>query len=118
MRRLNAKQEERDVSMATLTVTDLSGTKHFVDHPADSTTIMRILLENGLDVGLCGGNSSCGTCVARFSSDWLEQLDPSDSYEADLLGTAGPDGALLRLTCMLPFTQQLDGIEMILVPLE
>jgi ferredoxin len=103
--------------MARIKVTDKSGVVRVIEAPADGTPLMRLLMDHGCDVGLCGGNCSCGTCVARFQAEWHQRLKPADQVENALLSVADDPGSL-RLTCMIPFTEELDGVELALVPLE
>jgi ferredoxin len=103
--------------MAKIKVTDKSGVVREIEAPGDGRPLMRLLMDHGFDVGLCGGNCSCGTCVGRFQLEWHQRFSPADQVEKELLSVADDPGSL-RLTCMIPFTEELDGVEFVLVPLE
>jgi 2Fe-2S ferredoxin len=104
--------------MAKLYVTDTNGSRREVEAAPDGEAIVNILINNGYNVGLCGGNCSCGTCHAAIDAAWIGKLAPPRADEAALVGTGIHQGPGTRLTCQIPFVEELDGISFTIIPME
>ena len=64
-------------------------------------------------VGLCGGNAACGTCHVHVAPDWVDRVGPPvDEFEEELLAELDNRQPNSRLTCQIPFTAELDGVEL------
>lgn len=97
--------------MAKLNVIDVDGRPRQIEAEADGQTICNILIEQGFDVGVCGGNCACGTCCAVISEQWAARL-PAPSAEELGMVSAAHDGVVRRLTCQIAFDASMDGIEL------
>lgn len=105
--------------MARIVVKDTSGTEHIVE-ARPGTSLMEVLRE--LDYGvaaICGGICSCATCHVYVSPDWIGKLPDQHSDEKELLmGLDNWKPERSRLSCQIPFTPALDGIEVEIAPEE
>ncbi len=98
--------------MPRIVFIDRTGGRHEVEG-RNGQSIMQAAIENLVPgiVGECGGCASCATCHGLIDVRWLHQLVPQKDDERELLeGTmiAQPNS---RLTCQVPMTPALDGIE-------
>ena len=69
--------------------------------------------------GICGGACSCGTCHVYVSPQWADKLPPKGEDEAAMLEAIGEFAELRptsRLSCQIPMTDELDGIEVEIGP--
>ena len=105
--------------MAILTVTDRDGVVHEVEAQTGDT-IMEIVRDEGLGIeAICGGQCACATCHCFIDEAWIGKLNPPDEDETDLVGsTEHYDSSTSRLTCQIPFTEDLDGITLTIAPEE
>ncbi len=88
------------MSEITLNVTDTDGAGHTLTaQPGD--VLMHVLRDNiSLDIGVCGGEISCGTCMVRLDPDWSQSLAGPGDDEAEMLEALdAPGGA--RLGCQV-----------------
>jgi 2Fe-2S ferredoxin len=76
-------------------------------------SLMENLRAGGIEeiLALCGGCCSCATCHVHVGKEWLGALPPMGEDEDDLLSTSGVREANSRLSCQIPLTSDLDGIE-------
>jgi len=78
--------------------------------------LMEIALANDIGEILadCGGALSCATCHVYVPAEWGVKLgDISEEEEAMLEMAIDPDGRS-RLSCQIPLSAELDGLEVIL----
>lgn len=80
-------------------------------------SIMNNIRDAGIDelVALCGGCLSCATChvyVETHSVDMPEQSEDED----DLLESSSARRDVSRLSCQIPFTEQLSGAHVTIAP--
>src|SRR3546814_17444700 len=75
---------------------------------------MEAIRDNGFDelLALCGGCCSCATCHVHVDPAFLDQLPAMSEDENDLLESSDHRATNSRLSCQLPFTDQLDGLNM------
>ncbi|NLG76286.1 MAG: 2Fe-2S iron-sulfur cluster binding domain-containing protein, partial [Xanthomonadaceae bacterium] len=67
----------------------------------------------------CGGMCSCATCHVYVDPEWIDKLPEMQSDERELiteLTTYQP--GVSRLSCQIPFTEELDGIKVTVAPEE
>ena len=97
--------------MPKLIVVNRSGEETPVD-VADGLTVMEAIRDNGFDelLALCGGCCSCATCHVHVDPAFFDQLPPISQDEDDLLDSSDDRDATSRLSCQIPFTEQLDGL--------
>ena len=106
--------------MAKLKVTRRDGSHVELDERPDGRNVMEVLRDHDLDVeAICGGCCSCATCHVIISDGWLEKLPERGGDEAELVqSTEHYAGKASRLSCQIPFTDQLDGLELTVSPEE
>jgi ferredoxin len=74
-------------------------------------SLMLALKRAGLPLlAVCGGKGACGTCRVAFTADWAARLPAPGKRELRLLAhlKAGADE---RLSCQIPLTAELNGLE-------
>ena len=101
---INIKVTDRDGSTRTLEIEE---------NPSGS--LMEILTEEGFDVpAICGGMAGCGTCHIGVKKGLAQLADPEDDEEfmLDSLPNYTDES---RLSCQLPLTQALDGLEVVVL---
>ncbi len=67
---------------------------------------------------LCGGMCSCATCHCYIDADWSAKLGPRSDDEEELLEELESFRDTSRLTCQVPFTDELDGLRVTIAPEE
>jgi 2Fe-2S ferredoxin len=97
--------------MPKLTVTTRSGETRTVETGA-GLTVMEAIRDNGFDelLALCGGCCSCATCHVHVDDEFLPLLPAMSMDEDDLLDSSDDRDANSRLSCQIPFTEDLDGL--------
>ncbi|MDE0854639.1 MAG: 2Fe-2S iron-sulfur cluster-binding protein [Nevskia sp.] len=99
--------------------TDRDGTAHRLE--ADTPRpLMEVLREAGVGVeGTCGGACACGTCHVYIGAAWGERLPQPGEDERMMLEAIGelvevrPNS---RLSCQIPLSAELNGIELEIGP--
>jgi ferredoxin, 2Fe-2S len=86
----------------------------------DGLSLMQVIRDNGIDevFALCGGCCSCGTCHVYVSEQFLARMPEMHSEERDLLEALSHRRDLSRLSCQIPCTPTLDGVELQIAPTE
>lgn len=81
-------------------------------------SVMEVIRDNGFDelLALCGGCCSCATCHVHVDEDWLARLPAMSEDENDLLESSDHRNDQSRLSCQIPFTQDLDGLRVTIAP--
>ena len=76
-------------------------------------TVMEVIRDNGFDelLALCGGCCSCATCHVHVSPDFQGKLPEMSEDEDDLLDSSDHRDETSRLSCQIPFTDELDGLK-------
>ena len=91
---------------------EFNGTEHVVD-ATNGESIMVAATSNlvpGIDAD-CGGECSCATCHVLISADWQEKLEPRSETEESMLDLNPDRTDESRLSCQIPMSDDLDGIE-------
>lgn len=103
--------------MPTIHVTTRDGEHVDVD-ASTGQSLMINLREGGIDeiLALCGGNASCATCHVHVAREWLDKLPPMSADEDDLLDSSDARQDNSRLSCQIPVTDALDGLEVTVAP--
>jgi len=98
--------------MPQLTVVTRNGEERTVSADA-GLTVMEAIRDNGFDelLALCGGCCSCATCHVHVDPAFAELLPPMSRDEDDLLDSSSDRDATSRLSCQIPFTDELDGLK-------
>lgn len=105
--------------MAEIRVTDRSGATQKIDAATDRP-LMEALRDANLNVlGTCGGQCSCGTCHVYVKPPWSERLPaPSEDEKMmlDAIGELVEVRANSRLSCQIPMSEEISGIEVEIGP--
>ena len=97
--------------MPRLIVTTRSGETREVEAAA-GLTVMEAIRDNGFDelLALCGGCCSCATCHVHVDPEFAALLPRLTADEDDLLDSSDDRDENSRLSCQIPFTDELDGL--------
>ena len=97
--------------MPKLIVTTRSGETREVEAAA-GLTVMEAIRDNGFDelLALCGGCCSCATCHVHVDPEFAAMLPAMTADEDDLLDSSDDRDESSRLSCQLPFSDELDGL--------
>ncbi|QLC26549.1 2Fe-2S iron-sulfur cluster binding domain-containing protein [Parasphingopyxis algicola] len=76
-------------------------------------TVMEVIRDNGFDelLALCGGCCSCATCHVHVDPKFADKLPEMDEDEDDLLESSDHRDENSRLSCQIPFEDELDGLK-------
>ena len=103
--------------MAVLNVIDRDGNDAVIESDT-GYSLMDILQSNGQDIAaICGGVCSCATCHIYLPADVNAKLPARSADEQVLVEESEhyrEDES--RLGCQVEFTDELDGIQVILAP--
>jgi ferredoxin len=96
----------------TIHVTDSDGSKRSIEvKPSRGTSLMEVLTRENFDVAaICGGMASCGTCHIEVLKG-AEVLDEPEDDETFMLDSLPNLTDHSRLSCQIPATKDLDGME-------
>ena len=97
--------------MPKLIVTTRSGETREVEAQS-GLTVMEAIRDNGFDelLALCGGCCSCATCHVHVDPEFAAMLPAMTEDENDLLDSSDDRDATSRLSCQIPFSDELDGL--------
>ena len=102
--------------MAEIVVIDREGVERSVTATL-GWSAMEILREADLPIeAACGGCCACATCHVYVAADWLPRLPEMSRDESNMLDEAFQVQENSRLSCQIPFTQELDGLTVTLAP--
>ena len=103
--------------MAKLIVVSRDGSEKAVDGEI-GLSVMEVIRDNGFDelLALCGGCCSCATCHVHVDPAFADKLPPMSEDENDLLDSSDHRDGTSRLSCQLPFTDDLDGLRVTIAP--
>lgn len=82
------------------------------------TSLMEALRDTaGMDVAaICGGACSCATCHVYIAPSWLDKLPEQQTDELELVEFLDAYRENSRLSCQIPITDALAGLEVELAP--
>lgn len=97
--------------MPSLTIIDREGTAHALEADV-GLNLMEIIREHGFDelLALCGGCCSCATCHVHVAPEFVGKVPPMCEDENDLLDSSSDRNETSRLSCQIPFRDDLEGI--------
>ncbi len=98
--------------MPKLIVVNRSGEETTVEAES-GLTVMEAIRDNGFDelLALCGGCCSCATCHVHVDPAFVDKLPAMSEDEDDLLDSSDDRDTTSRLSCQIPFTDNLDGLK-------
>ena len=99
--------------MIKLTVKDRAGADHTIETAAEGT-LMEAIRDFGLtdEFALCGGHCSCATCHVIIDTEFVPKLVPLADGEDDLLDSSDDRQEGSRLSCQVPLSSDLDGMQL------
>ena len=97
--------------MPKLIVVTRAGAESIVEAES-GLTVMEAIRDNGFDelLALCGGCCSCATCHVHVDPAFRDKLPEMSEDENDLLDSSDDRNEDSRLSCQVPFTDDLDGL--------
>jgi 2Fe-2S ferredoxin len=100
-----------------LTVTLREGEQREINAEA-GVTVMEAIRDGGGDelMAICGGCCSCATCHVYIDPEFAEHLPPITEDEDELLDGTSFRTPASRLSCQLPFSDELDGLRVEIAP--
>lgn len=103
--------------MPKLIVTTREGDTQEID-AGSGLTVMEAIRDNGIDelLALCGGCCSCATCHVHVDAAFADKLPAISEDEDDLLESSDHRAENSRLSCQIPFTDDLDGLKVTIAP--
>ncbi|HKR87360.1 MAG TPA: 2Fe-2S iron-sulfur cluster-binding protein [Phenylobacterium sp.] len=103
--------------MPKLLLTDRAGGETPLEAPA-GRSVMEIIRDAGFDelLALCGGCLSCATCHVYVDEAFADLLPKMSEDENDLLDSSDRRQPNSRLSCQIPFTDELDGLKVRIAP--
>jgi ferredoxin, 2Fe-2S len=103
--------------MPKINVRTRAGDTRSIEAQANQS-VMEALRDNGVDdiEALCGGSCACATCHVYVDARFADRLPPLSAAENDLLDATDSRRPGSRLSCQLPFTAELDGLEVEVAP--
>ncbi|HEY9184614.1 MAG TPA: 2Fe-2S iron-sulfur cluster-binding protein [Salegentibacter sp.] len=103
-----------------ITIIDREGEAHRVAAPTDmNMNLMEVIRSFELapegTIGICGGMAMCASCQCYMLN--YEHLLPEKSYEEeDMLDQAFFLQDNSRLSCQIPITEEMEGLEVKIAP--
>ncbi len=103
--------------MPKLTIVSREG-KEFVVERESGVSVMEVIRDSGADelLALCGGCCSCATCHVYVDPALAQTLAPMSKDENDLLDGTEQRTEHSRLSCQIPFVDELDGLKVTIAP--
>jgi 2Fe-2S ferredoxin len=102
--------------MAQIVAIDREGEEHRIE-ATPGWSVMEIIRENDLPIeAACGGCCACATCHVYVDPEWLARLEPASDEEDRMLDEAYQVQENSRLSCQIPFREDLDGLKVTLAP--
>ena len=83
----------------------------------EGLVLMEIIRDAGLPIeAACGGCAACATCHVYVDESWMSKLDPMEEDEDSMLDQTFNTKKNSRLSCQIPYKNELNGIKMKLAP--
>ena len=103
--------------MPKMIVTSREGAESQIDVES-GLTVMEAIRDHGFDelLALCGGCCSCATCHIHVDPEFADKLPKITEDEDDLLESSDHRNDSSRLSCQIPFTDDLDGLKVTIAP--
>lgn len=81
-------------------------------------SLMEAIRNEGIDelMALCGGCCSCATCHVYVDDRFAKTIAPITTDESELLDSSEHRKATSRLSCQIPLTETLAGLEVEIAP--
>jgi len=97
--------------MGKIIFVEFDGTEHEVEGKVGQSIMEAAIKVDvpGIDAD-CGGACSCATCHVYVDPDWIGKTGPATPRERSMLDFAEGVEENSRLSCQIPFTDELDGL--------
>lgn len=84
----------------------------------DGESVMELLRDNGVDElqALCGGQLSCATCHVYVDPAFIAVLPELSDFENEMLDSSDHRRENSRLSCQIPCTDVIDGMQVTIAP--
>jgi 2Fe-2S ferredoxin len=97
--------------MAKIIITNRDGEKSEIEGEV-GISLMENLRDNDYELeAICGGQCSCATCHVYIDDNWVSRTGKRSDEENELLEELECMKEGSRLSCQVPFTAELDGLE-------
>jgi 2Fe-2S ferredoxin len=97
-----------------MTFVEPEGKEREVNAP-EGYSVLEIAHDNDIDLeGVCEGSMACSTCHVIVAPQWHGRLPASSEEEDDILDLAFGLTRTSRLGCQITFTEDLDGLVVLL----
>jgi 2Fe-2S ferredoxin len=104
--------------MPVLKVTDRDGKEIELNAPKGGVLMEPLRdMDDGV-TAICGGMCSCATCHVYVAPEWLDKLPKTMSDETDMIKDLVSYRSNSRLSCQIPVTDALDGLQVTIAPEE
>ena len=103
--------------MAKIFVTTREGETQELAVNGSGDNLMEILRDNDYEVeAICGGVCSCATCHVYIDDAFADKLPERSEDEYELVSSTEHYQENSRLSCQIPFTDELDGLKVTIAP--
>lgn len=102
--------------MGKIIAIDREGIPHELQ-AREGLNLMEILRDAGLAIeAICGGQCICSTCHVYIDPEWEDGLPPRGDAEQVLVEDTGHYQGNSRLSCQLEYSDEMDGLRLVLAP--
>ena len=103
--------------MPRITIITQEGTRQDID-AANGMSVMEAIRGSGAGelLAICGGCCSCATCHVYIDPEFAGKLPEISESEDDLLDSSDHRKPGSRLSCQIPVTDALDGMQVEIAP--
>ena len=102
--------------MATIKITNREGVESEVEGEV-GISVMEVLRDNDYELeAICGGQCSCATCHIYVDEAWASKTGERSEEETELLEELDCMQPTSRLSCQIEFTEDLDGLVVVIAP--
>ena len=100
--------------MAKIIITNREGEKSEIEGEV-GISLMENLRDNDYELeSICGGQCSCATCHVYIDDNWIARTGQRSDEETELLEELECMKEGSRLSCQIPVTAELDGLEIVI----
>lgn len=98
--------------MPKIVFVDAAGVRRTIDAKV-GLTLMEVARQHQIEgiVAQCGGACACATCQVYVAPAWIAKLPPKEDMEEGMLESAWEPRPTSRLSCQIPITPDLEGLE-------
>ncbi len=102
--------------MAKIHITNREGVESEIEGEI-GISVMENLRDNDYELeAICGGQCSCATCHIYIDDAWTEKTGERSDEETELLEELECMQPGSRLSCQIEFTEDLDGLKLVVAP--